>query len=90
MNATREKIFNDISLERDRQFNLPGSEFDQLHSMNDWIAIAGQYLTRCADRKHTQSSKEDQTESLIKAAAVIIAALEHLNKPTNASKEMGL
>ena len=90
MRTTRERILEEISAERDRQFNLPGSEFDQLHSMNDWIAIAGQYLTRCADRKHTQSSKEDQAESLIKAAAVIIAALEHLNKPSTASKEMGL
>lgn len=80
MNATRELILSEISGERDRQFDLPGSEFDQLHSMNDWIAIAAQYLTRCADRKHTKSNKTEQRESLIKAAAVIVAAVEHLDR----------
>jgi len=81
MTSTREKILGEISGERDRQFNLPGSEFDQLHSMNDWIAIAAQYLTRCADRKHTKSDQKEQRESLIKAAAVIVAAVEHLDRP---------
>lgn len=81
MNATRERILGEISAERDRQFNLPGSEFDQLHSMNDWIAIAAQYLTRCADKKHTRSDRKEQRDSLIKAAAVIVAAVEHLDQP---------
>lgn len=81
INAARERILGEVSAERDRQFNLPGSEFDQLHSMNDWIAIAAQYLTRCADRKHTKSDRDEQRESLIKAAAVIIAAVEHLDQP---------
>lgn len=80
MNATRELILDEISGERDRQFNLPGSEYDQLHSMNDWIAIASQYLTRNADRKHTKNDPKDQRESLIKAAAVIVAAIEHLDR----------
>lgn len=81
MTAIRDQILGEISGERDRQFNLPGSEFDQLHSMNDWIAIAAQYLTRSADRKHTKSDPLDQRESLIKAAAVIVAAIEHLDRP---------
>lgn len=85
MNATRERILGEISGERDRQFNLPGSEFDQLHSINDWIAISSQYLTRCADRKHTKSDVGDQRESLIKAAAVIVAAIEHLDRPKTAN-----
>jgi hypothetical protein len=51
--------FDDISNERDRQYNLPGSEYDQLHSINDWIAIAGQYLTSCSNRKHTKSNPAD-------------------------------
>lgn len=80
-NPARERILGDVSAERDRQFNLPGSEFDQQHSMNDWIAIAAQYLTRSADRKHTKSDRDDQRESLIKAAAVIVAAIEHLDRP---------
>lgn len=81
MTTARECILGEISGERDRQFNLPGSEFDQLHSMNDWIAIAAQYLTRCADRKHTKGDRDEQRESLIKAAAVIVAAIEHIDRP---------
>ena len=81
MNATRQRILGEISGERDRQFNLPGSEFDQLHSMNDWIAIAAQYLTRCADKKHTKGDQVEQRDSLIKAAAVIVAAIEHIDRP---------
>ena len=77
MNTARQKIFDAISAERDRQFNLPGSEYDQLHTTNDWVAISAQYLTRCVDRKHTKTNKEDNRINLIKAAAVILAALEH-------------
>jgi hypothetical protein len=47
--------------------------------MNDWIAIASQYLTRGADRKHIKSDYQEQRQALIKSAAVIIAALEHMD-----------
>lgn len=79
MTSSRQDILNEISIERDRQYNLPGSEYDQLHTINDWIAISSQYLSRCADRKHIQNTIDDKRDSLIKAAAVIVAALEHLN-----------
>jgi len=79
--SSRETLLAEISGERDRQYNLPGSEYDQMHSMNDWIAIAAQYLTRSADKKHTKSDPADQRDSLIKAAAVIVAAIEHLDQP---------
>jgi hypothetical protein len=81
MSAARQIILDEISGERDRQYNLPGSEYDQRHSINDWIAIASQYLTRGADRKHTRVDLDEQRESLIKAAAVIVAALEHMDRP---------
>lgn len=80
MNESRQIILDEISGERDRQYNLPGSEYDQKHTMNDWIAIAGQYLTRGADRKHIKSDYQEQRQALIKSAAVIIAALEHLDR----------
>jgi hypothetical protein len=85
MTPSRENILGEISGERDRQYNLPGSEYDQLHGMNDWIAIAAQYLTRCADKKHTKSDPIEQRGSLIKAAAVIVAAIEHLDRPRSSS-----
>jgi hypothetical protein len=77
--SARQLIFDEISGERDRQFNLPGSEFDQKHTINDWVAISTQYVSRAADRKHTKGDLLEQREWFIKAAAVIVAALEHLN-----------
>ena len=84
MNNKRQKILDDISVERDRQYQLPGSEYDQKHSINDWIAITAQYLGRCAHRKHLPNTVGDQRDSLIKAAAVIVAALEHLDNKNGA------
>lgn len=72
-----------IRLERDRQKTLPGSEFDSKNTINDWIAIAGHYLNEPAKRKSSASfnrgsipTVDDYQSSLIKAAAVILAALE--------------
>lgn len=77
MNDRRQQILDYIAKERARQDSLPGSEYDQKHSHNDWIAIANMYLGRSASRKHIPTSKKDFNENLIKAAAVILAALEH-------------
>jgi hypothetical protein len=79
MTTARQRILEEISGERDRQYNLPGSEYDQLHTINDWIAIATQYITRGVNKKHTSTDLSEQRESLIKGAAVIVAALEHLD-----------
>lgn len=77
------QLLERIKQERDRQRTLPGSEFDAKNSVNDWIAIAGHYLTESAKRKSSSSysrgavTQEDYEDSLIKAAAVILAALEY-------------
>lgn len=79
VNSIVERILH----ERERQRSLPGSELDLKNSVNDWIAIAGGYLTEPANRKwansHWGSASQAQEfeDSLVKAAAVIIAALEH-------------
>jgi hypothetical protein len=73
----RDKIVSDIVNERLRQLNLPGSEFDIKHTHNDWISIAVQYLGRASSRKHMPISTEEYRDALIKAGAVILAALEH-------------
>jgi hypothetical protein len=77
-------LLDQIRKERDRQKTLPGSEFDSKNTINDWIAIAGHYLNETAKRKSSASfnrgalpSVDDYESSLIKAAAVILAALEH-------------
>jgi hypothetical protein len=76
-----------IRHERDRQKTLPGSEFDEKNTVNDWIAIAGHYLNEPAKRKSSASfnrgampTQADYQSSLIKAAAVILAALEHTDQ----------
>lgn len=72
-----------IKQERDRQQTLPGSEFDGGNSVNDWIAIAGHYLNEPAVRRSSASynrgmlHQSQYEDCLIKAAAVILAALEH-------------
>ena len=80
----RDSFLHLIEAERARQSDLPGSEFDINNTVNDWIAIATHYLSEPAKRpaskqmgrglRITQSEYED---SLVKAAAVILAALEH-------------
>lgn len=69
-----------IVLERQRQFNLPGSEFDLKNSPNDWIAIASRYIAQDCRRGGRKPTKDDLEDSFVKAAAVILAALEHLDE----------
>ena len=74
---SRDAIVQRILAERDRQFDLPGREFDVRNTPNDWVAIVGRYLfeeTRRGAFKPTRAGYED---SLVKAAAVLLAALEH-------------
>jgi len=77
MNERRQRLLDQISKERARQESLPGSEYDGKHSQNDWIAISTMYLSRAASRKHVPATREEYRDGLIKAAAVILAALEH-------------
>jgi len=87
MTPTRQIILDEIAAERRRQYDLPGSEFDQKHTINDWIAISSQYLTRCVARKHMKLDYQEQRQSLIKAAAVILASIEHLDRKTFTSEQ---
>lgn len=77
MNQTRQIVIDSIINERLRQLDLPGSEFDARLSENDWIAIASKYLSESAARKHQKPNAAQYRDNLIKAGAVIVAALEH-------------
>lgn len=66
--------------ERVRQLELPGSELDSKRDPNDWLAIAGRYLFGSAYTKNMPPLTTDFEDDLIKAAAVILAALEHSEK----------
>ena len=77
MNQRLEDIIERIRLERQRQFDLPGSEWDSQNSPGDWIALVTHYVSKEVRAKGVAPLREDFEDALIKAAAVIIAALEH-------------
>lgn len=83
MNQKRQQILEKIVQERLRQFNLPGSEFDITRSPNDWLAIVGRYLYNSSSTKNIKSTKQDFEDDLTKAAAVILAALENVDRMTD-------
>ncbi len=74
--SSRSDILARIEAERERQFNLPGSENDVRNTPNEWAAIAGHYLFEEIRRGANSPSLSDYEDSLVKAAAVILAALE--------------
>lgn len=74
----RKKILEEILEERVRQFNLPGIEFDCNNSPNDWAAIVASYALKNTFRRTIKPDIENFKTDMIAAAAVILAALEHL------------
>lgn len=78
MSQHLEEIIEKIRLERQRQFDLPGSEWDSQNSPGDWIALVNHYVSKEVRAKGIAPMGDEFEDSLIKAAAVIIAALEHI------------
>ena len=78
--SQRDRIIQEIIDERIRQFNLPGIEYDVSNSPNDWIAIASSYCARSVTRKNVKPTFDDFKQDLTMAAAVLVAALEHLDQ----------
>jgi hypothetical protein len=77
MSQQLEAIIERIRQERQRQLDLPGSEWDRKNTPGDWVAIVNHYVARDVRRNGVVPEREGFEDSLIKAAAVIIAALEH-------------
>lgn len=78
MNNNRETIIKKIEIERLRQLDLPGHEWDRKNTPSDWIAIASHYISEEVRKSGQGPSSVDFEDSLVKAAAVILAALEHI------------
>ncbi len=72
-------ILDKIRSERKRQFDLPGSEWDAKNTPGDWIALISHYVSKEVRKNGIDPVAEDFEEALIKASAVIIAALEHID-----------
>jgi hypothetical protein len=75
----RTEILDLIHKERARQFDLPGVEFDVTNTPNDWIAIATFYISECTRRNTLKPDINEYKDSLVKAAAVIVAAIEYVD-----------
>lgn len=74
---SRKEILDRIEAERARQLDVPGSENDVKNTPNEWVALAAHYLTEDVRRNGNVPNREMFEDSLIKAAAVILAAIEN-------------
>ncbi len=70
-----------ITREREKHTDMPGSELDIKNTPNDWVAIASYYLVQNTRRATmlTPPTADDYKENLVKAGAVILAAIEHID-----------
>lgn len=78
MTARRATFLAAVEAERIRQRGLPGSELDVANTPNEWVAIIGHYLTEEVRRGGFVPEATSFEEALVKAAAVITAAYEHV------------
>jgi hypothetical protein len=72
-----------IQHERERQKSLSfnADEFDKGNSRNDWVAYIGAYVGDAADKMlKNERNGEDFRSNLVKAGALIVAALEAQDK----------
>ena len=58
---------------------MPGVEFDVKNTPNDWAALISSYALRNLSHKNIKPDVEEYREDLIAAAAVILAAIEHID-----------
>lgn len=73
-----------IVKERERQDDLPGAEYDVRNTPNDWVSIVLHYVAEEVRRGGVKPSEAMFEDNMIKAAAVILAALEHLDSMNEA------
>lgn len=76
-----DKIIAEIRAERERQKALAlGGDtdaFDRTNTLNDWIAYVNAYTGRAAAKVfRNEKEKQNPRENLVKAAAILVAALE--------------
>lgn len=72
------EIYSAIAAERQRQFDLPGTETDVTKSPNDWIVTIASILCEAQSRGGVPPTAGDFEHAMIKAAAVAVAAIEHI------------
>jgi hypothetical protein len=80
MNPKRDDIIKEIITERIRQLELPGSEWDQRNIPADWISLITHYVSGETRRNGTKPNAAEYRNNMIKAAAIILATLEHFDE----------
>lgn len=73
-----EAFLERVRQERQRNADLPGSEWDANNTPGDWVAIVTHYVSAEVRRNGVVPETEEFEDKLVKAAAVIAAALEHI------------
>ena len=73
----RAKILEDINKERSRQDSLWSADFDSKNTINDWIAYITYYASQTAT---TEDSISNFVQSMVKTAALCVAAIETVEK----------
>jgi len=66
-----------VLAERQRQFDLPGTEHDVVKGPNDWITTISTYLIEAASRSGEAPTQQDFDKAIVKTMAVALAALQH-------------
>ncbi|KKL65224.1 hypothetical protein LCGC14_2157140 [marine sediment metagenome] len=87
----RTAIFDEIDTERKRDEELWGHEFDNKNTPNDWVTFVIWYLSRMADvnplrRDGGKGYSTHYRLNIIKAAVVIVAAIEAFDRAQGAVK----
>jgi len=86
--TTRDEIIQKIIEEREKQLNGPNSSCDSEKTKNDWVAKIGYYLFETSSRPDKHVTFEEFRESLIKASAIILSALENSYEHDNKVHEL--
>jgi len=78
----RQEIFQEIEIERRRQDELWGPDFDDQNTVNDWVTYIGIYLSRAAsmDRATKILDMGAVSRNLLKAITIGVAALETIKR----------
>jgi hypothetical protein len=71
------KIIEELIAERTYQDARWGTDFDDKNTLNDWISYTNQYITKGAG---IGASSEDQRKYVLKAATILVAALEAFDR----------
>lgn len=84
-------VLEQIQAERIRQIEVckhggDTIEFDKTNSRNDWIAYVIAYLGRASDKVFRNEKQGERFyENMVKAAALIVAALEAENNKSDSN-----